>query len=208
MQNIQELLKTVGLEIPADKLDDFNKNFAANYKTVAEFDKKVQKLEGERDNYKDQFEKADNALKGFDGVDLEGMKTQIANYKKEAEDAKKEYETKIAERDFNDALRAELENVKFSSSYAKRAVENEIKAKGLKMEGGKILGLKDLLEAIKERDADAFAPENEKPSARFTAPKTTVGRNTKQYKSREEIMEIKDSEARQAAIAANLNLFN
>lgn len=208
MQNIQELLKAIGLEIPADKLDDFNKNFNANYKTVAEFDKRVQKLEGERDNYKAQFEKADTALKGFDGVDLEGMKTQIANYKKEAEDAKKDYESKIAERDFNDALKVELENVKFSSSYAKRAVENEIKAKGLKMEGGKILGLKDLLDAIKERDADAFAPEDGKAPAKFTAAKSTVGQNSKQYKSREEIMEIKDSEARQAAIAANLHLFN
>ncbi len=208
MQNIQELLKAIGLEIPADKADDFNKNFAANYKTVAEFDKKVQKLEVERDSYKDQFEKADKALKGFDGVDLEGMKTQLANYKKEAEDAKKDYEAKIAERDFNDALKIELENVKFSSSYAKRAVENEIRTKGLKMEGGKILGLKDLIDQIRERDADAFAPENEKPSAKFTAQKSTVGHNTKQYKSREEIMEIKDSEARQAAIAANLNLFN
>lgn len=32
MQNIQELLKAVGLEIPADKADDFSKNFAANRK--------------------------------------------------------------------------------------------------------------------------------------------------------------------------------
>lgn len=207
MQNIQELLKAIGLEIPADKADDFNKNFAANYKTVAEFDKKVQKLEGERDGYKTQFEKADAALKGFDGVDLEGMKTQLATYKKEAEDAKKDFEAKIAERDFNDALKAELEKVKFSSSYAKRAVENEIKAKGLKMEGGKILGLKDLLDQIKERDADAFAPENTTPPVKFTAPKSTANTGAKQYKSREEIMAIKDSEARQAAIAANLNLF-
>ena len=206
MQNIQELLKAVGLEIPADKVDDFNKNFSSNYKTVAEFEKKVQKLEVERDSYKDQFEKADKALKGFDGVDLEGMKPQIANYKKEAEDAKKDYESRLYERDFNDALKAELEGVKFSSSYAKRAVENEIKGKGLKMEGGKILGLKDLLEQIKERDADAFAPEGKEP-AKFTATKSTVNNNTKQYKSREEIMAITDSEARQAAIAANLNLF-
>lgn len=207
MQNIQELLKAVGLEIPAERQDEFTKNFNANYKTVAEFDKKVQKLEAERDNFKDQFDKADAALKGFDGVDLEGMKTQIANYKKEAEDAKKDFDAKIYERDFNDALKTELENVKFSSSYARKAVENEIKAKGLKMEGGKILGLNDLLSQIKERDADAFAPENEKPAAKFTAQKSTVPNNTKQYKSREEIMEIKDSEARQAAIAANLNLF-
>ena len=44
MKNIVEICKDFGIEIPADKLAEFNKAVAESYKTVAEFEKKVTRL--------------------------------------------------------------------------------------------------------------------------------------------------------------------
>ena len=42
MKNIIDILKGLGIEVPEDKASDLNKEVAENYKTVAEFDKKVE----------------------------------------------------------------------------------------------------------------------------------------------------------------------
>ena len=45
MQNIHEILKAYGLEIPSDKKAEFDKAVIENYKTVAEVEKISDKLE-------------------------------------------------------------------------------------------------------------------------------------------------------------------
>ncbi len=172
MQNIIDILKELVIEVPEDKTTDLNKKVAENYKTVAEHTRKLEKAEADRDNYKSQLETAQETLKGFEGVDLNTINQQLADYKKKAEDAEKEYSAKIAERDFEDALKAEMENYKFSSGAAKKSVMAQIREKGLKVSNGKILGLSDLIDQIKEEDASAFVDEsdpNQNPNpARFT----------------------------------------
>lgn len=147
--------------------------------------------------------------------------------------AKTEYDSKIAERDFNDALRMALEEVKFTSEAAKRDVASQIKAAGLKVQDGAILGLNDMLAKIKEKDASAFAvadpagagdedapgkgkakSDTGKPSggqqkaqpgggARFTAK---LGAE-EGPKTKADIMAVPDRKARRALIAQNMHLF-
>ena len=208
MQNIIDILKELGIEIPEDKTTELNKKVAENYKTVAEHTRKLEKAEQDRDNYKAQLETAQETLKGFEGVDLNTINQQLADYKKKAEDAEKNYQTKIAERDFEDALKVEMDNYKFSSNAAKKAVMSQIREKGLKISNGKILGLNDLIQQIKEEDASAFvdeADQNPNP-ARFTSFSNSNSGGSKL--TREDIMKISDRSERRAAIAKNLNLFN
>ena len=210
MQNIEAILVELGIEVPSDKKGDLTKKVSENYVTKAEHEKKIGKAETERDNWKSKAETAEETLKKFDGVDLETMQTELNNWKQKAETAAKDYEQKIYERDFSDALKTELESVKFSSDAAKRAVMAEIKESGLKLKDGKILGLSDLIGQIKERDASAFVDEEQEKAkqqaARFTAPGT--GRSTgSTTTTKKDIMSIKDPTERQAAIAENLSLF-
>ena len=205
MQNIESILKDFGLEIPEDKKEDFRVKFHENYKTVNDYGK----LETDRDTWKEKAETAETTLKGFDGVDLDTMKRDLEDWKKKAEDAEKNAQAQIYERDFNDALKAELESVKFSSDAARRAIMAEIKDAGLKMKDGKILGLSDLITQMREKDASAFIDEKQaeaqRNAARFTAPagrQATPGSMTK-----DEIMAIKDRGERRAAIAQNMGLF-
>ena len=64
---------------------------AKNYKTIAEYDKKIKKVEAERDGYKEQLDTANETLKGFEGVDVEEMNKKLEQYKTE----KKEMEENI-----------------------------------------------------------------------------------------------------------------
>ena len=211
MQNIEAILSELGIEVPADKKGDLTKKVSENYVTKAEHEKKIGKAETERDNWKSKAETAEETLKKFDGVDLETMQTELNTWKQKAETAEKDYEQKIYERDFSDALKSELESVKFSSDAAKRAVMAEIKESGLKLKDGKILGLSDLIGQIKEKDASAFVDEKQEQArqqaARFTVPGTGRSTGSNGTTTKKDIMSIKDPTERQAAIAENLVLF-
>ena len=138
------------------------------------------------------------------------MQKDLADWKKKAEDAEKNAKAQLYERDFTDALKTEFEGIKFSSEAAKRAIMAEVKEAGLKLKDGKILGLNDLITQMKEKDASAFVDDEQQKAqqnqARFTQPTNKQGQGGALTK--DQIMSIKDASERQAAIAANMSLFN
>lgn len=211
MKNITDILKEFGIEIPADKLSDFNAKVAENYKTTAEHDKRINQLTADRDQYKERAETAENTLKGFDGIDAEAMKKEIADWKVKAETAEKNYSAKLAERDFEDALRnaPELADEKFTSKAAKAAILSKVREMGLKQDSGTIYGLSQALDKFRAEDASAFVDEQQQKlednKARFTTSMSSTG--GKKYANKDEIMSIKDATERQAAIRENITLF-
>lgn len=209
MQKLIETLGSFGIEIPEDKQADVKKALSEHYKNAGEVTKTLTKVEGERDAWKERAETAENTLKSFEGIDPESINGELATWKQKAADAEKEYNDKIYERDFADALKTALEDVKFSSTSAKKAVMADIKDAGLKLKDGKILGLNDLLEQMKKDDASAFVDDDQQTAiqnqARFT---TGITHNNKPGKmTKKEIKHIKDTSERQAAIASNMALF-
>ena len=210
MQNIEAILTELGIEVPADKKGKPYKKVSENYITKAEHEKKLGKAETDRDTWKAKAETAETTLKGFEGVDLDTMQKELSDWKKKAEDAEKDAQAKLYERDFSDALKTEFEGIKFSSEAAKRAIMAEVKEAGLKLKDGKILGLNDLITQMKENDASAFVDDEQQKAqqnkARFTQPTNKQGQGGALTK--DQIMSIKDASERQAAIAANMSLFN
>lgn len=209
MQKLIETLGSFGIEVPADKVEEVKRALSKYYKNNGEVTQTLTKVEGERDAWKERAETAENTLKSFEGIDPESTKGELATWKQKAADAEKEYNDKIYERDFADALKTALEDVKFSSTSAKKAVMADIKDAGLKLKNGKILGLNDLLEQMKKDDASAFVDEDQEQAehnqARFT---TSLSKNTPPGKlTKADIMNIKDAGERQAAIASNMSLF-
>ena len=193
MQNIEAILTELGIEVPADKKENLTKKVSENYITKAEHEKKLGKAETDRDTWKAKAETAETTLKGFEGVDLDTMQKELSDWKKKAEDAEKDAQAKLYERDFSDALKTEFEGIKFSSEA-----------------DGKILGLNDLITQMKEKDASAFVDDEQQKAqqnqARFTQPANKQGQGGALTK--DQIMSIKDASERQAAIAANMSLFN
>ena len=146
MQKLIDTLKSFGIEIPEDKQADVKKALSEHYKNAKEVAKTLSKVEGERDSWKERAETAEETLKSFDGIDPANIQTELAGWKKKAEDAEKEFNAKIYDRDFSDALKVALDDVKFSSEAAKKSVMADIKEAGLKLKDGKILGLNDLID--------------------------------------------------------------
>lgn len=209
MKNIIQICKENGVEIPEDKQNDLLKAISAEgYITTAEHEKKLGKIEADRDAWKEKAETAQKTLEGFDGIDPTKIKDEVETWKQKAADAQKDYEKKIHERDFEDALKSKVDGYKFTSEAAKKAVLAEIRGAGLTLRDGQILGLDDFVKQIKEKDASAFVDEQqeqlESKKARFTDKAHSSSGGTL---TRKDIMAIKDRTERRRAIAENIELF-
>lgn len=142
--------------------DEQSEKVMAQYgKDVSKLQKENEKLTADRDKEKDRADNAEETLKKFDGVDVETMQAELATWQQKAKDAEKDYADKLAQRDFEDALKEEISGYKFTSEAAKKAIMAEIREAGLKVKDGKILGLSDLLAQMKEKDASAFVDEKQ-----------------------------------------------
>lgn len=136
MKNIHELLKELGLEIPADKKADFDKAVGENYKTIAEFDRQKTKL----DSAEAQLTEAKESLKSFEGVDVPALNGKITELTNSLAAKETEYNQKIADMEFDAVLETAI-----SASGAKNA--KAVRA---------LLDL-DALKASKNRDGDIKA---------------------------------------------------
>ena len=192
--------------------DEQSEKVMAQYgKDVSKLQKENEKLTADRDTEKERADTAEETLKKFDGVDVETMQAELATWQQKAKDAEKDYADKLAQRDFEDALKEEISGYKFTSEAAKKAIMAEIREAGLKVKDGKILGLSDLLAQMKEKDASAFVDEKQEQleagrAKPFTGPLNPNGGGAKKM-TREEIFGIKDTTARRQAIAENLSEF-
>lgn len=156
MKNIEQILADAGLEVTDDQKTAISKAVTENYKTVAEFEKKVNKLEAERDSFKTQHEEAKAALAGFDGVDVEGLQKQIADAQAKVTEAEEKAARQLAARDYSDAVKAQVESLAFSSISAKERFIEKLTEKNLPIEGGKLLGFDDYVAAYKAADEGAI----------------------------------------------------
>ena len=97
-------------DLKAQGLTDEQISFvmSENGKDIGKIQKKLDDMTADRDKEKSRADTAEETLKGFDGVDVEGLNKSIADWKKKAEDAEKDYKQKLADRDFNDLVSAEI----------------------------------------------------------------------------------------------------
>lgn len=204
MKNIIEICKDFGFEVPAEKHADFLKAVAAEYKTNAEHGKVAEKLAAATK----RAETAEEALKGFEGIDPAKISEQLAEANRKVKEAQEAAQKQLDERDFNDALKTELDGMKFTSAAARKAVESDIRAAGLKLKNGKILGLSDLIEQIKKDDASAFVDDAQQQALANAARFDDNGNkgNLAGTLTVKDIRGIKDPTERQAKIKQFMNV--
>lgn len=207
MQNIESILKEFGVEIAADQAENFRKKFHENYKTATEHEK----LKADLSNMTQRAETAEATLKGFEGIDPDKIQGEVAEWKKKAEEAEKNFQNQLFQRDFDDALKTHMDSIEFTSAAARKAIEAEVRANCNKIKDGKIIGFTDVIEAAKKADATAFVDKEQEAANQNKAKFTTKSNSSTAQPgtmTRDEIMNIKDRSERRAAIAAHMNLFN
>ncbi|MBO5853120.1 MAG: phage scaffolding protein [Bacteroidales bacterium] len=121
MKNIFEIMKDYGLEVPEDKKKDFEKSVLENYKTVTDYDNQTKKLETADATIKANdtaMEELKKQLEGFKDVDVTALNQRITDLETEKATIKKEYDDKIADRDFNDILKDSIASAKGKNAKA------------------------------------------------------------------------------------------
>lgn len=181
MKDIHELLKDQDIEIK-DK-DAFDKAFRENYKTIAEHEKTNDKLKALQAKYDEDIKSRDKELEDLKTQlgETEGDKESLADVQKKLTDLqethkkdKEEWEKKLADQEYEYAVKDATRGLKFSSNSAKEQFTRKLVEQELKVQDGTLLGLDDFVNKYKEEDAGAFADEAGEDKPHF-ASKTSGG---------------------------------
>ena len=204
MVNVANELKKLGIEVSDEQKESLKKSMGEELYSKEEMEDKVKKASSESEQWKNRAESAEKMLKGLDGKSPEEILKERDDWKRQAEDSKKDYEAKIAEHEKNELLKEAFAEIEFTSESAKKAIMEDI-SKGVSVRNGKLIGFSDLIEEAKNTDANAFV-NKQTPPARFTKPNENNPGGDK-HATRESILSIKDRSERQKAIAENISLF-
>lgn len=140
---------------------------AINGKDIEKHKLRITTLEGERDNFKAQFETADAALKKFEGIDPQKLQDEIQTYKTRAEETKK----KLTQREQRDWIDKKLDEYGVSSPFARKQLTTDCMSEeaGLTWKDGAFFGFDDFMKAAKEQDAGLYQTAEEKAEAEKAA---------------------------------------
>lgn len=201
MKNIHTILSELGITVPEDKKTDLDKAVAENYKTSAEFEKKVSRLESERDSHKERADTAEATLKGFEGKDFDAITKERDEWKRKHEEQEAAHKKEQEEREFNDAITAAISDAKGKNAKAIAALLDTDALRGSR---NRDKDIKNALDALRTESGYLFEDNGgTPPPARFDDkggkgnPNTTTVQN---------IRAIQDPAERQAKIAQFLKM--
>lgn len=166
MKNIIDICKDFGIEIPADKHAEFNKAMAENYKTIAEHEKKVNRLTDDLAAEKKRADTAVETLKGFEGKDFDAITKDRDKWKKDYEDAMAAHQKEQEDREFNSVLETSITDAKGKNAKAIMALLDLDKLRGSKNQEKDI---KAALDAMRTENGYLFDDNGGNPH--FTDPK-------------------------------------
>lgn len=121
MKNILTILKELGIEVPKDKEESLNTAVAENYKPVADYDKQKEKLDAANETIKANdtaMKDLQTKLDEFKDVDVSGLNQRIKDLETEKANIQKDYDAKIADRDFDDLVKESIAAVKGKNAKA------------------------------------------------------------------------------------------
>lgn len=207
MVNVANELKKLGIEVSDEQKESLKKSMGEELYSKKEMEDKVNKASSESEQWKTRAESAERMLEGLDGKSPEDILRERDDWKRQAEDSKKDYEAKIAEHEKDELLKEAFAEIEFTSESAKKAIMKDI-SESVSVRNGKLIGFSDLIEEAKKTDANAFVNKQNQqtPHAYFTKPNENNSGGDKPT-TRESILSIKDRSERQKAIAENISLF-
>ena len=200
MKNIHTILSELGVSIPEDKKTEFDKAVSENYKTIAEYEKKVNRLTDDLNAEKKRADEAVETLKGFEGKDFEAITKERDEWKKKHDDAIEEHKRQQEEREFNSVLESAINDAKGKNPKAIMAL---LDIEKLRNSRNQEKDVKAALESLRTDSGYLFDDNGGNPQ--FADPKGKGGSGKPM--TREEIMSISDRSERRATMAKYQHLF-
>ena len=169
----REELKELGLT--DEQIDKVMASYGKSIKETKEKADKVESLEGQIDDYKQQIKDRDKQLTDLESKAKgnEDLEAEIERLKGENETATAELQEKLQKQTYDFALEKALTNASVRNPKAIKALLN---TETIKLDGETLLGLDDQLKAVKESDPYLFEAEPKDPdSPKFVAPGNPKG---------------------------------
>lgn len=165
MKDIYSILKDAGVEIAEDKKDAFNKDLFANYKSVAEFTQKnerIKELEGQVSAAQAGLTEANKKLEGYKDVNVDDLKGQITKLTQDLTDKETAWQARVAGMEFDNAIEKAISGAKGKNTKAIKAL---LDMDSLKKSTNRDADVKAAIEAVKKENDYLF--ETEVPPARY-----------------------------------------
>lgn len=145
--------------------------FKINGTDIEKQKKRITDLEAERDGLKTRLDTAESTLKNFDGIDPEKIQAEIQAYKKQAEDAERNFNQQLTQRDQRDWIAKKLDEYGVKSPFARKQLTADCMSadSGLTWKDGTFFGFDDFMKAAKEQDNGLYQTAEEKEAAEKAA---------------------------------------
>lgn len=163
MKDIIDICKDFGIEIPAEKHAEFRKGVAENYKTIAEHEKKVNRLTDDLNAANQRADAAEETLKGFEGKDFDAIIRERDEWKRKHDENEAAYKKANEEREFNEALSAAITDAKGRNPKAITAL---LDVESLRTSKNQQADIKAALDALRTESGYLF--EDNGGAAHFT----------------------------------------
>ena len=177
-------MKTEELKAQGLTQEQINFVMAENGKDIDKVQKKLDDMTAERDKEKGRADTAEETLKGFDGVDVEKLNKSIADWKKKAEDAEKDYKQKIADRDFDDLLK---EAIKSANGLNEKAIMGCLDIPTLKASKNQKSDIESAIKTLSEAEDSKMLFKAENIVTPHFTSVNKGGNNGSSIKSKEDI---------------------
>ena len=201
MKNIYTILSEIGITISEDKKAEFDRAVAENYKTLAEFEKKVNRLTEDLAAEKKRADTAVETLKGFEGKDFDAITRDRDEWKRKHDELEASHKKEQEDREFNQMLAEAISEAKGKNDKAITALLDMDKLRSSKNQKADVKAALDDL-----RKGSGYLFDDNGGTPRFDDP-GNKGNPTPGVLTKKDITAIKDPAERQAKIAANMHLF-
>ena len=201
MKNIYTILSEIGITISEDKKAEFDRAVAENYKTLAEFEKKVNRLTEDLAAEKKRADTAVETLKGFEGKDFDAITRDRDEWKRKHDELEASHKKEQEDREFNQMLAEAISEAKGKNDKAITALLDMDKLRSSKNQKADVKAALDDL-----RTGSGYLFDDNGGTPRFDDP-GNKGNHTPGVLTKKDITAIKDPAERQAKIAANMHLF-
>lgn len=114
MKNYEQILSDAGVTLTDEQKSAIKKEMEENYKTIADWQKQYDKVKTLEDTVKDTQDK----LAKFNGVDPDELNQKIKDLQDDIEKKDADYQAQIADRDFQDMLKASIVAAKGKNAKA------------------------------------------------------------------------------------------
>jgi len=154
-----------GVKLPKTAIDAI---MAENGKDIEAKNNTITTLTTERDGLQTQLTTANDTIKSYKDMDIDGIKTKAGEWETKYNTDTQALKDQLATANYGFAVKDAVAGIKFSSESAKKAFIGDLTAKKLPLQEGKLLGLEDFRKTYQESDPGAFVSEEDDKTPTFS----------------------------------------